>query len=206
MSELAKALAKFQKDMPSARMSGKNPHFRSKYATLDDIMKVVNVANGYGLSVTTSLDFEGEEIRCTTTMWHESGENLVTKMPIIVDKKNMQSFGSAISYARRYSIASLFGIVADEDDDGNAVALPQKRTAPGVSPSPVEPPSEGPGVARVASGPSDLAQMIANAKTHDDLKHIYQLNQKMLRALKDSDNDAYESLMTTFTNRKKEIL
>ena len=205
MSELAKALAKFQRDMPSARMSGRNPHFRSKYATLDDIMNVVKT-NNVGLSVTSSLSFEGEEISITTTMWHESGESISSTMPIILDKKNMQSFGSAISYAKRYSIASLFGIVADEDDDGNAASLPQRRTAPSASPSLVEPPSEGPGVAKVASGPSELSDMIAKAKTQDDLKHIYQINQKMLRALKDSDEQSYESLIEEFTAKKKEIL
>jgi hypothetical protein len=58
---------------------------------------------------------------------HESGEFIQGSMPIHAKKeKDPQAYGSAITYARRYSLASVLGLaVGDEDDDGNAANIPK---------------------------------------------------------------------------------
>jgi hypothetical protein len=66
----------------------------------------------------------------TTVLMHESGEFIHGSMPIHAKKeKDPQAYGSAITYARRYSLASVLGLaVGDEDDDGNAANIPTRES------------------------------------------------------------------------------
>jgi hypothetical protein len=118
--------------MGTAAKTKVNPHFGSKYADLASIMDAVReplAANGLAVSQSVANDANGVSV--TTTLLHESGETLVSEpcwLP--VGKKDPQGYGSAITYARRYSLASLLGIVADEDDDGNAASGAGKLPPP----------------------------------------------------------------------------
>lgn len=124
-SKLAQALVKFQADLPDIGLDSENPHFKSKFASLPKITKIVlpKLAEN-GLSFTAGGVVQDGQFGLSATLLHESGEERSGFFPIIAT--DPQKIGSAITYARRYLLASLTGIVADADDDGNAASLPSK--------------------------------------------------------------------------------
>lgn len=117
-------------DIPKDKV---NPHFKSKYASLDAVLKAVNqsLANN-GLRVVQTLEEDNRESGQTlvTTLYHESGEFISSRyqLPVCQD---VQKQGSAISYARRYSVCALLNITADEDVDGGAPEQPKKNNIAG---------------------------------------------------------------------------
>lgn len=121
IKELATALANAQGDFKPAEFDGVNPHFRSKYATLTSVMNSIREPmKKNGLSV-VQVVFELEKgMILETTVFHASGEWLSSDMPLYISKDDMQGLGSAITYAKRYAISAMLGIVADDDDDANA--------------------------------------------------------------------------------------
>lgn len=127
-SKLAAALIKFQADLPDVNLDATNPHFNSRFASLPGITKVVlpKLAE-HGLSFTAGGEYVDGHYGLSATLLHESGEERSGFFPIIAT--DPQKIGSAITYARRYLLASLTGIVADADDDGNAASLPTKAEA-----------------------------------------------------------------------------
>lgn len=119
---LAGALAKAQAEMGKALKHNTNPAFRSKYADLGSVMDACLPAlNKHGIAVVqpTIDDAEGRYVE--TVLLHESGETLRCRVPLIVQKNDMQGYGSAVTYARRYGLMCMAGI-APEDDDGNDAA------------------------------------------------------------------------------------
>lgn len=121
INELAGALAKAQGVFELADMDSVNPHFKSKYASLGAVLLAVKkglAANGLAIS---QMLVEGEKgLALETTLMHSSGQWLSGTIPVILDKQNMQGLGSAITYAKRYAVAAILGVVADQDDDGEA--------------------------------------------------------------------------------------
>lgn len=103
-------------------MNKTNPHFKSRYADLSAVRDaIVPVFNKHGLSIIqapTTDGFSGFSLE--TRVMHESGEELVFNFPLPSDVNKMQAVGSAISYARRYTLSALACIASEEDDDGNA--------------------------------------------------------------------------------------
>jgi hypothetical protein len=130
INEIAAALAKAQASMKNAALNKVNPHFRSKYADLAGIRDtVVPQLAGNGIAVVQTIDVQvdsqGNEAACVLTrLLHTSGQWIEGRCPIphVLD---MQKMGSAITYARRYSLSAICGIAADEDDDANAASQPQ---------------------------------------------------------------------------------
>ena len=123
MKNIATALAKAQMEMGKALKSSSNPHFKSKYADLASVMDACMPAlNAHGIAVIspTGEDEYGRFVE-TRFIHGESGEGLSCRVPLLVSKNDMQGFGSAVTYGRRYGLMSLAGI-APEDDDGNAAA------------------------------------------------------------------------------------
>jgi len=131
MKNIATALAAAQINMGKALKQANNPHFRSKYADLGSVMDACLPAlNERGIAVIqpTGEDEHGRFIE-TLLIHGESGETLSCRVPLIIGKNDMQGYGSAVTYARRYGLMAMAGI-APEDDDGNAVA----KAAPKVEP------------------------------------------------------------------------
>ena len=120
---IAAALAHAQMQMGKALKSASNPHFKSKYADLasvtDACLPALN-ANGIAVIQPTVDDDTGRYVK-TVLIHGASGETLECRVPLIVGKNDMQGYGSAVTYARRYGLMSMAGI-APEDDDGNAAA------------------------------------------------------------------------------------
>jgi len=120
LNELATALAKAQGELENASKSSANPHFKSKYADLAEILNTVRpVFSANGLSVTQCPGFANGMVTVETLLMHVSGQWISSTISAPVGKQDAQGVGSAITYCRRYSLAAVAGI-AQEDDDGNA--------------------------------------------------------------------------------------
>ncbi len=132
-TDLFTALIKAQSQMGSAGKYGKNPHFRSRYASLAAVIDaVIPVLNANGLGVLQLPSIEGSEVQLTTILMHSSGQRLSSTVGAPLGKKqDAQAVGSAITYLRRYSLQSIMGLPV-EDDDGNAASRrqPQRRQVP----------------------------------------------------------------------------
>lgn len=129
MKNIAIALAKAQMNMGKALKQSSNPAFKSKYADLGSVMDAclpaMNEA-GIALIQPTGEDDHGRFVE-TILIHGESGETLSCRVPLIVAKNDMQGYGSAVTYARRYGLMAMAGI-APEDDDGNAAAASARKT------------------------------------------------------------------------------
>ena len=120
--EINKALVGFHNDIKQPLKDKANPFFKSKYVPLENIAEVIDeVAPKHGLAyLQEAYTTDTGQTGVVTRLVHESGEYYETE-PLVLnaDKNNAQGQGSVITYARRYQLASLFGITSDEDDDGN---------------------------------------------------------------------------------------
>ncbi len=127
MQELLKSLIAAKTEFKAIAKDKVNPHYKSKYSTLDAVLGAVEPALAkHGLVLTHQADGE----KFTTTLYHESGQFLSTSLPL-PSFADPQKMGSWISYARRYSITGLLSVCSDEDDDGNQAAQksPTSNTA-----------------------------------------------------------------------------
>ncbi len=121
MNEIAKALAAAQLEMSNPRFDSQNPHFRNKFASLASVRNaVVPVLARHGIAMTQNLETTERGIGCTTTLWHESGSLVFGPLVMPATKPDAQGYGSAATYARRYSLMAVCGVVGDDDDDANA--------------------------------------------------------------------------------------
>jgi hypothetical protein len=135
INDIAAALAKAQGEMKNATLNKVNPHFKSKYADLAGIRDaVVPVLSRHGIAVVQTLGFlEGYTGQTVTTrLVHSSGQWIESACGCGVNVADMQKMGSAITYARRYSLSAICGIAADEDDDANAASQPAASRPVGV--------------------------------------------------------------------------
>lgn len=141
------ALAAFQAEVNAAKRDGKNPHFRTSYATLASVLEAVKPACRHGLSHTQICKREGDQLLLVTTLRHREGHEVSSELPLALTG-DWQKFGSAYTYARRYALMGIYGIAAsDDDDDGAAASAAASGTGSGgrrngaasVSAKPVEP-------------------------------------------------------------------
>ncbi|WP_171232202.1 ERF family protein [Ruegeria sp. HKCCA4812] len=133
---ISAALVAAQMEMGKALKQSDNPHFRSKYADLGNVMDACMPAlNKHGIAVIQPTG-EGDHGRYVKTILihSESGDTLECEVPLILQKNDMQGYGSAVTYARRYGLMTMAGI-APEDDDGNAAAKAAPKAQATVSPA-----------------------------------------------------------------------
>ena len=137
---IAMALVTAQLEMTKAQKKANNPHFRTKYADLGNVMDACMPAlNAAGIAVIQPAgENEGGRYIETIFIHGESGEELGCKVPLIVCKSDMQGYGSAVTYARRYGLMTMAGI-ATEDDDGNAAAKAPPPKQQQQAPAPFKP-------------------------------------------------------------------
>lgn len=121
MNKIASALVKAQRGFAPALKSSSNPHFKSKYADLAACVEaVVDSLNEQGIALIQKQHPSDGGVCVETVFVHESGETFSAGMLTVpASKQDPQGYGSALTYARRYSLMAACGI-APEDDDGNA--------------------------------------------------------------------------------------
>ena len=135
MKQVAAAFIKAKRGFAAAIKGSTNPHFKSKYADLSMCIEAVDGAfldNGIVMYQETFEDATGVTVE--TVLLHESGESIrCGKLHVPASKQDPQGYGSALTYARRYSLMAACGI-APEDDDGNAASVkkstPEKQIQP----------------------------------------------------------------------------
>ena len=134
ITALAKALTKFQAEVSNPKNTAINPHFKSKYAPLQDILALVRpVLSKYGLSVVQFPSGNGQDIIISTILMHESGEWLeADPLTLKADKPTAQGAGSAITYGRRYTLSAILGISSEDDNDGNIADKGKKEPEAGT--------------------------------------------------------------------------
>lgn len=148
IKNIAVALAKFNGEVSKIEKDSANPHFKNKYASLDNIIDEIRpILQRNGLSIIQMPGGDGEKFTMTTMLIHESGE-WIESDPIVMRpvKNDPQGIGSCATYARRYSLAAFLSLNTGEDDDGNGASLtPQpKQDAP-------KPPESAPAASNLAS-------------------------------------------------------
>jgi len=122
---LNQSLAEAQAELKNAPLDKVNPHFKSKYASLASVRDaVIPVLSQHGVACNQMVKgIEGAWV--VVTRLSKGDQSIEDATPILFDanaKNSAQSFGSALTYARRYSLSSIVCISADEDDDGNAAS------------------------------------------------------------------------------------
>lgn len=126
-AKLDEALAKAQGEIEAAAKDKVNPAFRSKYADLTSVWAAIRPAlSKHGISVTQwPIHSDDNRLHIVTRLAH-GGEWIRAHFSIPVVKQDPHGYGSATTYAKRFSLAACVGVVADEDDDGNAASNRQQ--------------------------------------------------------------------------------
>jgi hypothetical protein len=127
---LAAALAKAQGNYSAAVKDAANPFFKSKYLTLAGALDAVRDAlSANGLAVVQQVEAT-DKLVLNSTLLHSSGEWIASSYPINPVKTDPQGVGSAVSYARRYSLMALVGLAAEDDDGEAAHGRQHAQTSP----------------------------------------------------------------------------
>lgn len=156
---LFQALAAAQSEMGPALKDSTNPAFKSRYADLASVMSAcVPALSKHGIAVMQPpCEVDGQRY-VKTILAHESGETVECLVPLIVQKNDMQGYGSAVTYARRYGLMAMAGIAPD-DDDGNAAVM----SAPKQEARSEQPRRDGPSDAEIAKAKADLDAAVSMA-------------------------------------------
>lgn len=118
IADLAAALAKAQAKIEGAAKEAVNPHFRNKYADLGNVWAAIREPlTSNGLSVVQLLRGVERGVECETILMHATGQFIAESLFMPANKSDAQGYGSAATYARRYSLQAMVGI-APVDDDG----------------------------------------------------------------------------------------
>lgn len=189
MQLIATALVKAQKEFAPALKTATNPHFRSKYADLAACIEaVVDALNSNGIALVQKTHDSDNGIAIETLFIHESGETLsggILHVP--ASKQDPQGYGSALTYARRYSLMSACGI-APEDDDGNSAVRSPAKPTPRVTPT-------QPQETRPARSIEEIAILLAQCETLAALQILWV-------GLTKEEQDAAQQM---FSTRKREL-
>lgn len=177
--QIAAAFVKAQSQFGAALKTSTNPHFKSRYADLAACIEaVIDALNSNGIALIQQTHETESGISIETVFLHESGEELRSgKLWLPASKQDAQGYGSALTYARRYSLMAACGI-APEDDDGNAAS---KSKPQGALPDKV------------------LADFIASLQSSIDLQELQTNYQSAYRAAQGANDQA---AIDTFTKLK----
>lgn len=168
---LAPALVKALSAIEGVKKDSKNPHFKNDYASLEAVIHEAKLTlPRHGLAFMQGLgEYVNGAMTVSTRIIHESGEWIESDFQMPVAKSDPQGTASASTYARRYSLMSILGIPA-VDDDGEAAtrAAPAQNQKRDTGPAPVEGKDfwkcEGPGMTAYA------AKNLGLEKRHEEMR------------------------------------
>jgi hypothetical protein len=131
IQELVAALSKAQGVMKPAIFNKKNPHFKNKYADFTSVMDACRMPlSSNGLSIMQYCETVNDKTILVTMLAHISGQFIKSFFPLNPKSLDSQAVGSALTYAKRYCLAAMIGVVADDDDDDAELATEIERQAP----------------------------------------------------------------------------
>jgi hypothetical protein len=181
--ELFASLAKMQGEVENATKGSLNPHFKSRYADLAEVLNTVRpVMAANGLSVIQSPSFDGVRVSVTTTICHAGGGYVTGECSCVPAKHDGQGVGAATTYLRRYALAAFAG-VAQEDDDGQSATTTQRAAYPKITPQ------------QVSTIKSDLEELAADEAAF--LKHYG------VTTISDITSDKMPSIQKAFAAKRK---
>lgn len=135
LDKISAAVSAVQSQIKPAVKDSTNPFFKSKYADLNAVWESCRELLGKtGLSVIQTFEWCENATGLRTTLLHVSGQWISGVQRLNPVKDDPQGIGSAATYARRYGLAAIVGIVSEEDDDGNAASTPPARTVGDIFP------------------------------------------------------------------------
>ena len=210
------ALAAAQTEMGPALKDSTNPAFRSKYADLSSVMAACLPAlNKHGICVIQPICDEEGKRYVKTVLAHESGETLDCRVELIIGKNDMQGYGSAVTYARRYGLMAMAGI-APEDDDGNAAAKAAPKGEQVVETSAQSlgnawrdgvldslPKDATPRQIAVAFAEAIIADL--KGKGAKALDNAWSRHEAMIDRMSESNPDLHEKIVDAFEMRRNEL-
>jgi hypothetical protein len=124
---LAEAIVTAQTQMQPAIKDSTNPFFKSKYADLSTVWAAVRPFLVNSIAITQlPMESGNHHIVLDTQLTHVSGQWMRSRITMPVSKEDPQGYGSALTYARRYALGCMTGLVTEEDDDGNHASQPIK--------------------------------------------------------------------------------
>jgi hypothetical protein len=108
--------------MSNPKFDTQNPFFKNKYASLAAVRDaVIPVLARNGISVVQDLQTAEGAVACSTILCHSSGQQMrFGPYTLPVSKQDAQGYGSASTYARRYHLMAVAGVVGDSDDDAES--------------------------------------------------------------------------------------
>jgi hypothetical protein len=164
------ALRKAQLNFPAVKKDTTNPHFRSKYATLDGVIETLQpTLDAHGLVIAQPPDCDPLNgwVGVTTILFHDSGEYIASTLllpstgPSKEERQpDPQQATAAVTYARRTAYLAILGVAPEDDDDGNKAAGRNTTQSKPVAKPATKPAAQEQKVAQVpkAEIPKDLAQ------------------------------------------------
>jgi len=224
MKQIASALVKAQKEFGPALKTHTNSHFRNKYADLAACIEaVIDGLNNNNIYLMQLTEDHPDGIKIQTVFVHESGEQISSGWLFVpAAKADPQGFGSALTYARRYSLMTACGIAPEDDDANSAKAPPPKPVAKdmpkavpkqqvsgsvanpwGIKVTVAEGASNEDWAAAVAEGTSFALEMAQNV---DDVNSIYKVNKDIFAKLDSVDKTTYSTLLAKFKQFKEKFM
>lgn len=206
INEISASLAKAQGEMKPAVFNRVNPHFKSRYADFTSCMDACRLPlSKNGLAVTQLPSFSGDgRFILTTLLLHSSGQWMACEFPMNTKTDNIQAIGSAMSYAKRYSLCGMLGIVADEDidDDGNHAIAPAQQAAPAPQ---AQPPAPKPPAAKIGPQQAGTLKALEVKLSAEYKKKIYDWLEKQygITAIENITVDIYQKVYGAFENAAK---
>ena len=177
----AKAFVAAQMATEAVKKAATNPAFKSKYADLSEVVEaVVPALNKAGIGVMQFPSYDGELVGVTTVLMHESGATVTGTLHLRPSKSDPQGVGSAVTYARRYSLLAMTG-AAPEDDDGNSASGPRQ------TPANQTPPKEAPKPPTLSERADRFVTTLRGLPTPAERERAYKLASKLLADLDASD-------------------
>ena len=171
---LAEALLAAQSEMKNPAFDTTNPHFKSRFASLAGVRAaVLPVLNKHGIALVQDLTTTERGVACRTVLIKGGEQMWFGPLEIPATKNDAQGFGSAATYARRYSLQTAVCVVGDDDDDANAACRkesPKGSASPRDGMEPVDP--------IIAQ---DWADDMARAIEADDLGAVLKIHAQLNR-------------------------
>ena len=215
MKELIDALVKAQSEMTHGLATGTNPHFKSEYAPLDEVIKAVKEPlNKNGIFFLQKV-YLADNGQCVETEFHGHGAVVKGgKVYVVADKKTPQGYGSSLTYAKRYSLQTACGLPTGDDDDGNEAekeTVKKDTVVEEIDMEVAETKVESDNTVEytneeLVAWKDETVEWLDQAKTDDELVQFYKDNKGKFDGLKKYHNGMHEDLLNNLKKRKETLL
>lgn len=195
--KLYQSLAKFRQDATISK-SGKNPMFKSEYTTLGDVLSALHNLPDYGL---TFSQFFANDLLVTEVIHLETGEKALSQIVIKPEKDTPQAFMSCVTYYRRASLMTMFGLNADDDDGNRASNSGAGWNSPSSPAAAKAPAGDVSSVTPAGAAPTDeqLAAALAACNSVKEVNAVY------MRLFKTKGVEPNDSQLAKLKTRKAEL-